>query len=32
LIEIIATGGRLRPTYAKSDADLARGALVDQEA
>jgi flagellar biosynthesis/type III secretory pathway chaperone len=32
MIEIIATGGRLRPTYGKSDAALARGALVDQEA
>jgi hypothetical protein len=32
MIEIIATGGRLRPTYGKSDAALARGALVDQDA
>ena len=32
MIEIIATGGRLQPTYGKSDAALARGALVDQEA
>ena len=32
LIEIIATGGRLQPTYGKSDAALARGALVNQEA
>lgn len=32
LIEIIATGGRIKPTYAKSDAALARGTLVDQEA
>jgi hypothetical protein len=32
MIEIIATGGRLRPTYGKSDAALGRGALVDQEA
>ncbi|HTN75744.1 MAG TPA: flagellar export chaperone FlgN [Pirellulaceae bacterium] len=32
LIEIIATGGRLQPTYGKNDAALARGALVDQEA
>lgn len=32
MIEIIATGGKLRPTYGKSDAALARGALVDQEA
>ena len=32
MIEIIATGGRLRPTYGKSDAALARGALVDREA
>ena len=32
MIEIVATGGRLRPTYGKSDAALSRGALVDQEA
>lgn len=32
LIEIIATGGRLKPTYGKNNAALARGALVDQEA
>jgi hypothetical protein len=32
MIEIIATGGKLKPTYGKSDAALARGALVDQEA
>lgn len=32
MIEIIATGGRLQPTYGKSDAALARGALVDREA
>lgn len=32
MIEIIATGGKLRPTYGKSDAALARGALVDREA
>ena len=32
LLEIIATGGRLRPTYGKSEPVLARGALVDQEA
>jgi hypothetical protein len=32
MIEIIATGGRLRPTYGKSDAALSSGALVDQEA
>jgi hypothetical protein len=32
MIEIIATGGKLKPTYGKSDAALARGALVDREA
>jgi flagellar biosynthesis/type III secretory pathway chaperone len=32
MIEIIATGGRLQPTYGKSGGALARGALVDQEA
>ena len=32
MIEIIATGGRLQPTYGKSDAALGRGALVDREA
>ncbi len=32
MIEIIATGGRLKPTYGKCDPALARGALVDQEA
>jgi hypothetical protein len=32
MIEIIATGGKLQPTYGKSDAALGRGALVDREA
>lgn len=32
LIEIIATGGRRRPTYGKSEAARAGGALVDQAA
>ena len=32
LLEIIATGGRLQPTYQKGDSVLARGALVDQDA
>ena len=31
MLEIIATGGRIRPTYSQSDA-LTRGSLVDQEA
>ncbi|MCU0959829.1 MAG: flagellar protein FlgN [Pirellulaceae bacterium] len=32
LLEIIATGGRLQPTYGTDLHDIARGALVDQEA
>lgn len=32
LLEIIATGGRLQPTYLSGDSVHARGALVDQEA
>jgi hypothetical protein len=33
MIEIIATGGRLKPTYAEGDSSLhARGALVNDEA
>jgi len=32
MLEIIATGGRLRPTYGKDTGQQARGALVDQEA
>jgi hypothetical protein len=32
MIEIIATGGRLQPTYGKSDTALGRGSLVDREA
>ena len=32
LIEIIATGGRLQPTYCEGDATRPRGALVDQAA
>jgi len=31
LLEIIATGGRLQPTYGDSASHRARGALVDQE-
>ncbi len=31
LLEIIATGGRLQPTYGKGDSIHARGALVDKE-
>lgn len=32
LLEIIATGGRIQPTYVMSEAVQARGALLDQEA
>jgi hypothetical protein len=32
LLEIIATGGRLQPTYFKGESVHARGALVDREA
>ena len=32
LLEIIATGGRLQPTYGKGHADTSSGALVDREA
>jgi flagellar biosynthesis/type III secretory pathway chaperone len=32
MLEIIATGGRQRPTYGKDAGAQARGALVDQEA
>jgi flagellar biosynthesis/type III secretory pathway chaperone len=32
MLEIIATGGRLQPTYGKDRAMTARGALVDREA
>lgn len=32
LLEIVATGGRLQPTYTKGDAAQSRGALVDREA
>ncbi|HUE72364.1 MAG TPA: flagellar export chaperone FlgN [Pirellulaceae bacterium] len=33
LVEIIATGGRLKPTYAEGDSSIhARGALVNDEA
>lgn len=32
LLEIIATGGKLQPTYQKGDSVLANGGLVDQEA
>jgi flagellar biosynthesis/type III secretory pathway chaperone len=32
LLEIVATGGRLQPTYGKGASAHARGALVDQEA
>jgi len=31
MLEIIATGGRLQPTYGKSEPALAGGALVDRE-
>jgi hypothetical protein len=31
LLEIIATGGRLQPTYRKEESLRAGGALVDQE-
>ncbi|MEQ8790168.1 MAG: flagellar export chaperone FlgN [Pirellulaceae bacterium] len=32
LLEIVATGGRLQPTYTKGDTSQSRGALVDREA
>ncbi len=32
LLEIIATGGRMQPTYGKDQSAFDRGALVDQEA
>jgi len=32
MLEIIATGGRMQPTYGKDRAITARGALVDREA
>lgn len=32
LLEIVATGGRLKPTYGNGDSNPARGALMDQEA
>ncbi len=32
MLEIIATGGRLQPTYGNRAGQVARGALVDQEA
>jgi hypothetical protein len=32
LLEIIASGGRLKPTYGRGDSIHARGALVDREA
>jgi hypothetical protein len=32
LLEIVATGGRLQPTYGKGAQALSRGALVDQHA
>jgi hypothetical protein len=32
LLEIIASGGRIRPTYGKGESLHARGALVDREA
>jgi hypothetical protein len=31
LLEIIATGGRLQPTYERGDTSVSGGALVDQE-
>jgi hypothetical protein len=32
IMEIIATGGRLQPTYGKGESVTSRGALVDREA
>ncbi len=32
MIEIIATGGRMKPTYGKSDSDFDSGSLVDRHA
>lgn len=32
MLEIIATGGRLQPTYGRGDEAVSRGALVDREA
>jgi flagellar biosynthesis/type III secretory pathway chaperone len=32
LLEIVATGGRIRPTYGKGESVHSRGALVDREA
>jgi len=32
LLEIVATGGRLQPTYGRSDVPVAGGALVDSDA
>jgi hypothetical protein len=32
LLEIIATGGRIQPTYGKAELACAHGAMVDQEA
>ena len=32
LLEIIATGGRIQPTYVVSESVQSRGALLDQEA
>ena len=32
MLEIIATGGRLQPTYGKGEPDMSGGALVDHEA
>ena len=32
ILEIIATGGRLQPTYGKGESVTSRGALVDREA
>lgn len=32
LLEIIATGGQLQPTYSKDETSESRGALVDREA
>jgi hypothetical protein len=32
MLEIIATGGRLQPTYGNGESPMAGGALVDQEA
>lgn len=32
LLEIVATGGRLQPTYGRDDSSMSSGALVDRDA